>query len=199
MDDGSVINVKITVDNVKREAVVDFTGTSDVRPTNYNAPSSVAKAAVLLRVPHAGRRRDPDERRVPEADPHRDSAGLDAVAGVSGGRRRRQRRDLAAVTNCLYGALGVMAGAYGTMTELHVRQRRVSVLRDDLRRRRRRPDFDGASVVQCHMTNSRLTDPEVLEWRFPVRLDDTRSCRHGRRGKHHGGNGGERRVRFLER
>src|SRR5215475_6068703 len=104
-----------------------------------------------------------------------------------------------AVTNCLYGALGVMAGAYGTMTNFTFGNDRYQYYETISGGAGAGPDFDGASVVQCHMTNSRLTDPEVLEWRFPVRLESYAIRRgSGGSGKHCGGDGGVRRVRFLE-
>jgi 5-oxoprolinase (ATP-hydrolysing) len=199
MDDGSVIHVKITVDNAKREAVVDFTGTSDVRPTNYNAPSSVAKAAVLYvfrtlvddEIPMNAGCLKPIRIVIP---PGSMLSPVYPAAVVAGNVETSQ-----AVTNCLYGALGAMAGAYGTMTNFTFGNDRYQYYETISGGAGAGPDFDGASVVQCHMTNSRLTDPEVLEWRFPVRLDEYR-IEHGTggRGAHHGGDGGLRRVRFLE-
>ena len=104
------------------------------------------------------------------------------------------------ITDALYGALGVMAASLRHDEQLHLRQRPLPVLRDDLRRHRARaPGFDGTDAVQTHMTNSRLTDPEVLEWRFPVRVDE-HSIRRGSggAGKWRGGDGATRRMRFLE-
>jgi 5-oxoprolinase (ATP-hydrolysing) len=98
-----------------------------------------------------------------------------------------------AITDCLYGALGRARGVAGDDEQLHVRQRHLPVLRDRVGRLGRGPDFDGTSVVQTHMTNSRLTDPEVLEWRFPVRLESYAIRRgSGGTGRHSGGDGGER-------
>ena len=108
------------------------------------------------------------------------------------------------ITNALYGALGVMAAQPVHDEQLHLRQRAPPVLRDDLGRQRAAVTqgecgFDGTSVVQTHMTNSRLTDPEVLEFRFPVRLDSYEIREgSGGAGRWQGGNGGVRRVRFLE-
>ena len=199
MDDGSVIKVKITVDNVRREAVVDFAGTSDVRPTNYNAPSAVAKAAVLYvfrtlvddEIPMNAGCLKPIRIVIP---PGSMLSPVYPAAVVAGNVETSQ-----AVTNCLYGALGVMAGAYGTMTNFTFGNDQYQYYETISGGAGAGPDFDGASVVQCHMTNSRLTDPEVLEWRFPVRLDAYKILSGtGGHGLHHGGNGGERRVRFLE-
>jgi 5-oxoprolinase (ATP-hydrolysing) len=199
MDDGSVIRVKVSVDTVKREAVVDFTGTSDQRPTNYNAPSSVAKAVVLYvfrtlvddEIPMNAGCLKPIRIVIPKGSM---LAPTYPAAVVAGNVETSQ-----AATNCLYGALGVMAGAYGTMTNFTFGNDVYQYYETISGGAGAGPDFDGASVVQCHMTNSRLTDPEVLEWRFPVRLEEykilpgTGGC-----GRFHGGNGGERRVRFLE-
>ena len=104
------------------------------------------------------------------------------------------------MTNALFGALGVMAASQCTMNNFTFGNDTLPVLRDHLGRLgRRAPDFDGTSVVQTHMTNSRLTDPEVLEFRFPVRLDSYAiRAGSGGAGRHRGGDGGVRRVRFLE-
>ena len=199
MDDGSVIRVKVSVDTVKREAVVDFTGTSEQRPTNYNAPSSVAKAVVLYvfrtlvddEIPMNAGCLKPIRIVIPKGSM---LAPTYPAAVVAGNVETSQ-----AATNCLYGALGVMAGAYGTMTNFTFGNDVYQYYETISGGAGAGPDFDGASVVQCHMTNSRLTDPEVLEWRFPVRLEEYKILPGtGGRGCFHGGNGGERRIRFLE-
>ena len=199
MDDGSVIHVQVSVDTAKREAVVDFTGTSDQRPTNYNAPSSVAKAVVLYvfrtlvddEIPMNAGCLKPIRIVIPEGSM---LAPKYPAAVVAGNVETSQ-----AATNCLYGALGVMAGAYGTMTNFTFGNDVYQYYETIAGGAGAGPDFDGASVVQCHMTNSRLTDPEVLEWRFPVRLEEYKILPGtGGAGRFHGGNGGERRVRFLE-
>jgi 5-oxoprolinase (ATP-hydrolysing) len=103
------------------------------------------------------------------------------------------------VTDALYGALGVLAASQGTMNNFTFGNATYQYYETIAGGAGAGPDFDGASVVQTHMTNSRLTDPEVLEWRFPVRLDAFSIRRgSGGRGRHHGGDGSERRVRFLE-
>jgi 5-oxoprolinase (ATP-hydrolysing) len=103
------------------------------------------------------------------------------------------------ITDALYGALGVLAASQGTMNNFTFGDETYQYYETISGGAGAGPGFDGASVVQTHMTNSRLTDPEVLEWRFPVRLDLYR-IRHGSggAGRHRGGDGGERRVRFLE-
>ena len=104
-----------------------------------------------------------------------------------------------AITDCLYGALGVLAASQGTMNNLTFGNATYQYYETISGGSGAGPDFDGASVVQTHMTNSRLTDPEVLEWRFPVRLESYAIRRgSGGPGRHHGGDGGERRLRFLE-
>ena len=104
-----------------------------------------------------------------------------------------------AITDALYGALGVLAASQGTMNNFTFGDDVYQYYETISGGAGAGPDFDGASVVQTHMTNSRLTDPEVLEWRFPVRLDLYRIRRgSGGAGRHHGGDGGERRVRFLK-
>jgi 5-oxoprolinase (ATP-hydrolysing) len=104
------------------------------------------------------------------------------------------------VTDALYGALGVLAASQGTMNNFTFGNDHYQYYETISGGAGAGPDFDGASVVQTHMTNSRLTDPEVLEWRFPVRLDAFNIRRgSGGRGRHPGGDGAVRRVRFLER
>jgi 5-oxoprolinase (ATP-hydrolysing) len=104
-----------------------------------------------------------------------------------------------AITDCLYGALGVLAASQGTMNNFTFGNDRYQYYETISGGAGAGPDFDGASVVQTHMTNSRLTDPEVLEWRFPVLLESYAIRRgSGGAGRHRGGDGGTRRVRFLE-
>lgn len=102
-------------------------------------------------------------------------------------------------TDAMFGALGVMAAAQGTGEQRHLRRRPPPVLRDGVRRLRRGEGYDGTDAVQTHMTNSRLTDPEVLEWRFPVLVEGFRIRRgSGGMGRWRGGDGVVRRLRFLE-
>ena len=182
-----------------RAAVIDFTGTSDQQPNNFNAPVSVTRAAVLYVFRTLVRRRDPDERRLPEAAAHRRAAGLDAnpqspAAVVAGNVETSQ-----VVTDCLYGALGVLAASQGTMNNFTFGDGEHQYYETIAGGSGAGPDFDGTDAVQTHMTNSRLTDPEVLEWRFPVRLDAFSIRRgSGGAGRHKGGDGVERRVRFLK-
>ncbi len=199
MDDGAVIRVAIRVDRQKREATIDFTGTSAQRPTNFNAPSAVCKAAVLYvfrtlvddEIPMNAGCLKPLTIVIPEGSM---LAPRYPAAVVAGNVETSQ-----AITDCLYGALGVLAASQGTMNNLTFGNATYQYYETISGGSGAGPDFDGTSVVQTHMTNSRLTDPEVLEWRFPVRLESYAIRRgSGGAGRHRGGDGGERRLRFLE-
>ncbi len=199
MDSGARIVVTIGVNRVRRAAKIDFTGTSTQQPTNFNAPSAVCKAAVLYvfrtlvddEIPmNAGCLR-PLEIVIPEGSMLNPRYPAAVVAG--------NVETSQAITDALYGALGVLAASQGTMNNFTFGDDVYQYYETISGGAGAGPDFDGASVVQTHMTNSRLTDPEVLEWRFPVRLDLYRIRRgSGGAGRHHGGDGGERRVRFLK-
>jgi len=199
MDSGARIAVTIGVDRVRRTAKIDFTGTSAQQPTNFNAPSAVCKAAVLYvfrtlvddEIPmNAGCLR-PLEIVIPEGSMLKPRYPAAVVAG--------NVETSQAITDALYGALGVLAASQGTMNNFTFGDDTYQYYETISGGAGAGPDFDGASVVQTHMTNSRLTDPEVLEWRFPVRLDLYRIRRgSGGAGRHRGGDGGERRVRFLK-
>jgi len=199
MDDGAVIRVSIKVDRARREATVDFTGTSPQRPTNFNAPSAVCKAAVLYvfrtlvddEIPMNAGCLKPITIAIPEGSM---LAPRYPAAVVAGNVETSQ-----AITDCLYGALGVLAASQGTMNNFTFGNDTYQYYETVSGGSGAGPDFDGTSVVQTHMTNSRLTDPEVLEWRYPVRLDSYAIRRgSGGKGRHRGGDGGERRLRFLE-
>ncbi len=199
MDDGAFIRVRIDVDPEARSAVVDFTGTSDQLPNNFNAPLSIARAATLYvfrtlvddAIPLNEGCLKPIRLIVPEGSMLNPRYPAAVVAG--------NVETSQAVVDCLYGALGVLAGSQGTMNNF--------TFGDDARQYYETiaggsgagPGFDGASAVQTHMTNSRLTDPEVFETRFPVLLEEF-SIRHGSGGvgANCGGEGVIRRVRFLE-
>ena len=188
MDSGAKIAVTIKIDRAAREATIDFTGTSAQQPTNFNAPSAVCKAAVLYvfrtlvddEIPMNAGCLKPLHVIIPEGsmlNPHY------PAAVVAGNVETSQ-----CITDCLYGALGVMAAAQGTMNNFTFGNDEYQYYETICGGAGAGPDFDGCDAVQTHMTNSRLTDPEVLEWRFPVRLDDFRIRRgSGGRGQHHGG------------
>jgi len=209
LDNGAQISVKVTVHAATREATIDFTGTSAQLPNNFNAPKAVTMAAVLYvfrtlvddDIPLNAGCLKPLHVIVPEGCMLNPNPPAAVVAG--------NVETSTCVTNALYGALGLMAAGQCTMNNFtfgnetyqyyetisggsgaggHVDAKGQII-----------DGFDGTSVVQTHMTNSRLTDPEVLEFRFPVRLESY-AIRHGSggAGRFHGGHGGVRRVRFLE-
>ena len=194
MDDGSVIKVAISVDKDTRSATVDFTGTSAIRPNNLNAPSSICRAAVLYVfrcIPLNDGCLKPLTLIIPEGS----MLNPTYPAAVVGGNVETSQ----AVTDALFGALGAMAAAQGTMNNLTFGNDAYQYYETICGGAGAGPDFDGADAVHTHMTNSRLTDPEILEWRFPVVLDDF-SIRPetGGAGKHSGGDGVHRAIRFRE-
>ncbi|MFG2832250.1 hydantoinase B/oxoprolinase family protein [Streptomyces sp. NPDC048434] len=198
-DSGAEIRVALTVDRAARSAVLDFAGTSPQQPGNANAPSSVVMAAVLYvfrtlvadDIPLNSGCLKPVEVRIPEGSM---LAPVFPAATVAGNVETSQ-----AVTGALYAALGVQAEGSGTMNNLTFGNDRVQYYETVASGSGAGDGFDGADAVQTHMTNSRLTDPEVLEWRYPVRVDSfaIRSGSGGT-GRWHGGCGVERRLRFLE-
>ena len=199
MDSGAVIRVAIAVDRVARSATIDFTGTSAQQPTNFNAPAAVCKAAVLYvfrtlvddDIPMNAGCLKPLTIVIPDGSMLRPRYPAAVVAG--------NVETSQTVTDALYGALGVLAASQGTMNNFTFGNATYQYYETIAGGAGAGPDFDGASVVQTHMTNSRLTDPEVLEWRFPVRLESFSIRRgSGGAGAHRGGDGAVRRVRFLE-
>ncbi|MCZ8259761.1 MAG: hydantoinase B/oxoprolinase family protein, partial [Beijerinckiaceae bacterium] len=199
MDQGCRIRVKITVDREKREATVDFTGTSPQRDDNFNAPEPVTRAAVLYvfrvmvedSIPmNAGCLR-PIRIIVP---PGTMLTPKYPAAVVAGNVEVSQ-----AVTNCLFGALGAMACAQGTMNNLTYGNNKYQYYETICSGSPAGPGWHGTPGVHTHMTNSRLTDPEILELRFPVVLEDFHIRRgSGGTGQWRGGDGTHRRIRFLE-
>ena len=200
MDQGNVIRVKITVDRKKREATVDFTGTSPQQPSNFNAPEPVTRAAVLYvfrvmvddDIPmNAGCLR-PINILIPKGTMLTPEYPAAVVAGnveVS-----------QAVTNCLFGALGALAAAQGTMNNLNFGNARYQYYETICSGSPAGPGYNGTDAVHTHMTNTRLTDPEILEFRYPVLLEDFHIRKgSGGRGKWHAGDGIRRTIRFLEK
>ncbi len=204
-DQGSTIRVKITVDKARREATVDFTGTSPQKANNFNAPEPVTRAAVLYvfrvmvesSIPmNAGCLR-PIRIIVPDGSMLKPRY---PAAVVAGNVETSQH-----VTNALFGALGAMAASQGTMNNLTFGNETyqyyetlcsgspAGVFNDGT-------GFAGTDAVHVHMTNSRLTDPEILETRYPVLLEDFHiRGQSGGRGKWSAGNGTQRTIRFLEK
>ncbi|HET9653405.1 MAG TPA: hydantoinase B/oxoprolinase family protein [Usitatibacter sp.] len=199
MDNGAVIRVKITIGADRSSATVDFTGTSAQLASNFNAPSAVVYAAVLYvfrtlvddEIPMNAGCLKPIEIVIPEGSMLNPRPPAATVAG--------NVETSQCITDALYGALGVMAASYGTMNNFTFGNDRYQYYETISGGTGAGEGFDGTDTVQAHMTNSRLTDPEVLEWRFPVRIEE-HSIRGGSggAGRWHGGNGATRRVRFLE-
>jgi 5-oxoprolinase (ATP-hydrolysing) len=198
LDDGSHIHVKVSIDRAQREATVDFTGTSAQRPSNFNAPRPVSRAVVLYvfrtlvdaDIPMNAGCLKPIHIIIPKGS----MLAPEYPAAVVAGNVEVSQ----AATNCLYGALGVLAGAYGTMSNFTFGNDTYQYYETIAGGSGAGDGFAGTSVVQCHMTNSRLTDPEVLEFRYPVRVDShTINRGTGGRGQYPGGDGADRRIRFL--
>ncbi len=199
LDSGAVIKVAITVDKKQREATIDFSGTSPQNSGNYNAPAAVCKAAVLYvfrtlvadDIPLNDGCLKPLKMIIPETSMINPSY---PAAVISGNTEVSQ-----AITDALFGALGVLAASQGTMNNF--------VYGNDVYQNYETicggtgagPDHHGTDAVHSHMTNTRMTDPEVVEWRFPVRIESF-SIRKGSggSGKYRGGDGVVRRMRFLE-
>ncbi|MFO7484192.1 hydantoinase B/oxoprolinase family protein, partial [Oceanibaculum nanhaiense] len=199
MDDGSVIKVTVSIDREKRSAKIDFTGTSAQQKTNFNAPSAVCKAAVLYvfrtlvddDIPMNEGCLKPLEVIIPKGSMLNPNYPAAVVAG--------NVETSQCITDALYGALGVMAAAQGTMNNFTFGNETYQYYETICGGSGAGPDFDGCNAVHTHMTNSRLTDPEVLEWRFPVLVEDFRIREgSGGAGLHKGGEGVIRRVRFRE-
>ena len=199
MDDGAIIRARIDVNTEARTAVVDFTGTSEQRPNNFNAPLSITRAATLYvfrtlvddAIPLNEGCLKPVTLIVPEGSMLNPRYPAAVVAG--------NVETSQAVVDTLYGALGVLAASQGTMNNFTFGDATRQYYETIAGGSGAGPDFDGTAAVQTHMTNSRLTDPEVLETRFPVLLEAF-SIRQGSggAGAHRGGDGAMRRVRFLE-
>jgi 5-oxoprolinase (ATP-hydrolysing) len=199
MDDGSRIQVTIEVDHAAREARIDFSGTSPQHPGNRNAPSSVCRAAVLYVF-----------RSLLESDlplnegclkplkliiPKGSMINPEYPAAVIAGNTEVSQ----AITDCLYGALGRLAASQGTMNNFLYGNGTHQNYETICGGTGAGPDHDGASAVHSHMTNTRMTDPEVLELRFPVRVEEFSIRRgSGGLGLHSGGDGAVRKLRFLE-
>ncbi len=199
MDNGTQIKVKILIQQKARSAKIDFAGTSKQTKNNFNAPAAVCRAAVLYvfrslvddDIPLNGGCLKPLDIAIPKGSMLNPRYPAAVVAG--------NVETSQCVTDALYGALGVMAAAQGTMNNFTFGDEDYQYYETVCGGSGAGPDFDGTDAVQTHMTNSRLTDPEVLEWRFPVILESFSIRRgSGGRGRHRGGDGAVRRIRFLE-
>ncbi|MDH5538303.1 MAG: hydantoinase B/oxoprolinase family protein [Rhizobacter sp.] len=199
LDNGARISVAIRVDAAARSAVIDFTGSSAQLGNNFNAPTAVCMAAVLYvfrtlvndDIPLNAGCLKPLQVIIPEGSMLNPRPPASVVAG--------NVETSTCITNALFGALGAMAAGQCTMNNFTFGNARHQYYETISGGSGAGPGYDGTSVVQTHMTNSRLTDPEVLEFRFPVRLESY-SIRQGSggAGRHRGGDGGVRRVRFLD-
>ncbi|HNI85661.1 MAG TPA: hydantoinase B/oxoprolinase family protein, partial [Ottowia sp.] len=209
LDNGAQIQVAVAIDSATRSAKIDFSGTSPQQSNNFNAPTAVCMAAVLYvfrilvddDIPLNAGCLKPIEVVIPEGSMLRPEPPASVVAG--------NVETSTCITNALIGALGLMGASQCTLNNFTFGNERYQYYEtvsggsgaggefDD--QGRLVGGFDGTSVVQTHMSNSRLTDPEVLEWRFPVRLESY-EIRHGSggAGRWRGGDGGVRRLRFLE-
>ena len=199
MDSGAVIRVAVRIDRKQRRARIDFTGTSAEQPDNLNAPAAVCKAAVLYvfrtlvreDIPlNAGCLR-PLDIVIPEGS----LLNPRPPAAVAAGNVETSQH----ICDALYGALGVLAASQGTMNNFTFGNARHQYYETICGGAGAGAEFDGADAVHTHMTNSRITDPEVLEWRFPVLLE-TFAIRRGSGGdgRRRGGDGVIRKIRFLE-
>jgi 5-oxoprolinase (ATP-hydrolysing) len=199
MDSGGQIKVAITINKSARRAKIDFTGTSPQQFNNFNAPAAVCKAAVLYVF-----------RTLVDDDIPLNAGCLKPLEIINPAGCMLNPRYPAAVvagnvetsqniTDALYCALGAIASSQGTMNNFTFGNNRYQYYETICGGSGAGADFDGTDAVQTHMTNSRLTDPEVLEWRFPVLLESFAiRANSGGNGAHRGGNGVVRRVRFLE-
>ncbi|MCP3891923.1 MAG: 5-oxoprolinase [Desulfobulbaceae bacterium] len=199
MDGGNQIQVKIQVDKVQRRATIDFTGTSHQNEGNYNAPAAVCKAAVLYvfrtlvndEIPLNEGCLKPLNIIIPEKTM---ISPVYPAAVISGNTEVSQ-----AVTDCLFGALGILASSQGTMNNFVYGNEDYQNYETICGGTGAGPDHHGTSAVHSHMTNTRMTDPEVVEWRFPVILGSFAIRKgSGGKGKYLGGDGVVRRMQFLE-
>jgi 5-oxoprolinase (ATP-hydrolysing) len=200
MDQGCAIKVRITVDKAARRAKVDFTCTSPQRPDNFNAPMPVTRAAVL----YVFRVMVDDEipmnagclKPIDIVIPPQSMLSPEYPAAVVAGNVEVSQ----AVTNCLFGALQAMAASQGTMNNLTFGDDTYQYYETICSGSPAGPGWHGTSGVHVHMTNSRLTDPEILEFRFPVVLEDFHVRRgSGGKGQWNAGDGTKRTIRFRQK
>jgi len=199
MDSGARISVAIRVDKKARAATIDFTGSSAMHPGNFNAPSAISTAATLYvfrmlvddDIPLNAGCLKPLEIVIPDGSMLKPTYPAAVVAG--------NVETSQAITDTLLGALGLMGASQGTMNNLTFGNATMQYYETICGGAGAGPEFDGADAVHTHMTNTRLTDPEILEWRFPVILESFAIRRgSGGAGKHRGGDGAVRRLRFRE-
>jgi len=199
MDNGAHVSVSLTIDRASRSAMVDFTGTSDQQADNFNAPFSICRAATLYvfrtlvddDIPMNDGCLRPVTLIVPEGSMLRPRYPAAVVAG--------NVETSQVITDALFAACGALAPSQGTMNNFTFGNDRFQYYETIAGGAGAGPTHGGASAVQTHMTNSRLTDPEILETRFPVLLERFAIRQEsGGTGAHEGGNGVERHIRFRE-
>ncbi|MEO0684821.1 MAG: hydantoinase B/oxoprolinase family protein [Cyanobacteria bacterium J06649_11] len=199
MDSGAKIQVKVTINKQSRSATIDFTGTSKQLNSNFNAPKAVTQAAVLYvfrtlvkdNIPLNAGCLNPLEIIIPQGCMLNPTYPAAVVAG--------NVETSQTIVDALYGALKVMSGSQGTMNNFTFGNENYQYYETICGGSGAGENFDGTDAVQTHMTNSRLTDPEVLETRYPVLLENfSLRLGSGGKGKHSGGNGVIRRIKFLE-
>jgi 5-oxoprolinase (ATP-hydrolysing) len=200
MDQGTWVDVKITVDRASRRARVDFSGTSPEQPNNFNAPEPVTRAATLYvfrvmvnePIPMNAGCLKPIDIVIPERSMLKPAYPAAVVAG--------NVETSQIVTNCLFAAMKALGSGQGTMNNLTFGNARYQYYETLCSGSPAGPGFDGTAAVHTHMTNTRLTDPEILELRYPVLLEEF-SIRRGSGGKGRwcAGDGTLRRIRFLQR
>tara|TARA_Y100001970_G_scaffold294367_1_gene451774 strand:+ start:20675 stop:24277 length:3603 start_codon:yes stop_codon:yes gene_type:complete len=199
LDDGNQIKVKVDINHDLGEATIDFSGTSSQLKNNFNAPAAVCKASVLYvfrtliedTIPMNEGCLKPIEIIIPSGCMLNPNYPAAVVAG--------NVETSSHLTDALYGALGVLSAAQGTMNNFTFGNDEYQYYETISGGSGAGPGFDGTDAVQTHMTNSRLTDPEILEWRYPVRLESFQiRPKSGGTGKFCGGNGTIRRIRFLK-
>ena len=199
LDNGEFIRVNIEIDKTNREALIDFTGTAKKNPLNYNAPMAVCHAVILYvfrtlvgkNIPLNEGCFKPIKIKIPDNSMINAKYPSAVIAGNT---------EVSQLTcNALFGALGVIAGSQATMNNFIWGNDRIQNYETICGGTGAGPNFNGTSAIQTHMTNTRSTDPEVLEARFPVRLEEYSIRRNsGGKGKYSGGDGVTRKLRFLE-
>lgn len=199
LDEGGQIKVSIRVDKKNRQAVIDFTGTSEQGSNNYNAPAAVCRAAVLYvfrtlvqdSIPLNEGCLKPLQILIPEHSMINPSYPAAVIAGNTEVSQ--------AITDALYGALGILAASQGTMNNFVYGNQRYQNYETICGGTGAGIDHDGTSAVHSHMTNTRMTDPEVVEHRFPVRIEEfSVRANSGGSGRQRGGDGVVRRICFLK-
>jgi len=199
LDNGEFIRVNVQIDKVNREAIIDFTGTAPKNPFNYNAPMAVCYAVVLYvfrtlvgnNIPLNEGCFKPIKIIIPNNSMINAKYPSAVIAGNT---------EVSQLTcNALFGALGVISGSQATMNNFIWGNEKIQNYETICGGTGAGPNFHGTSAIQTHMTNTRSTDPEVLETRFPVRLEEFSIRKNsGGKGKFNGGNGVTRKLRFLE-